>query len=64
MIIYLLVQMSDMYQSSARQSAISSRGLSPKKGKKKVKSKDNADQLGNFFYQELKTCIIKNIKKK
>lgn len=44
--------MSDFYQSTSRQSAISSDVVSPKKRNKKVKSKDSAHKLGKakLFY--------------
>ena len=44
--VYLLVQMSELYQSIACQHSASNAMTSPKKGKRKTKSKASADKLG------------------
>jgi len=48
--VYLLVQFSELYQSLSQQSAAANAMVSPKKGKRRTKSKSTADKLGGLIF--------------
>ena len=56
--VYLLVQMSELYQSSSQQNSASNAMVSPIKSKRKTKSKSTAGHLGRSTCNDLFTLVI------